>query len=252
MSLPIIQCPTYILEIPSTKQKVKFRGFLVKEEKMLLLTITDNNADTVSTNLKQIIKNCTFGAIDVDKLSSFDCEFIFLQIRSKSKGNLIQLQYTCKNTILEVAASDISMKDKPCDTKNEFQIDLDNAKVFFNPENHKKIIIKDEVGIMMKYPTLDTIIEIQQSFNTGDVNSIYANIPNFVECVFKGDQIWDKFTKEEFSEWLENLTNEQFSKIEQFFDTLPQVQLTTKVTCKKCAHEEEIVLSGLQSFFESA
>lgn len=239
MSLPVIQAPVYILEIPSTKQKIKFRPFSVKEEKILLLTVTDENLETVSTNLKQIIKNCTFGAIDVEKLSSFDCEYIFLQLRSKSKGNLLQLQYTCKNEI----------EEKLCNTKNEFQIDLDNASVVFNPENNKKIMLKDDIGIVLKYPTLDDILQLQQSLNGGDIGVIHGNIANFVGCIFQGDKIFDKFSQEEFTEWLDSLNSDQFGKIEQFFETLPSVQLKHKVTCKKCGYSEEIVISGLQSFF---
>jgi hypothetical protein len=238
MSLPQLKSPVYVLTLPSTGKPVKFSSFLVRDEKALSLAMMDSRNEVIASTLKEIIKNCTFGQLDVDKLSSFDIEYIFLQLRAKSRGNIIDLEYVCKNEIEGVV----------CDQKNNFSIDLEKITVDMKNAPSCKIMLNDTVGIVMKYPTLDNVLDIQMALANKDINVIYDKMRDFVECVFEGEKVETNFTNNEFSTWLGTLDQKQFKKIEEWFKTLPTVKSHSNVCCKKCGHKDEIDLEGLSSF----
>lgn len=224
--------------LPSTGKPIKYSSFLVRDEKALAMALTDGTTPVIAATLKEIIKNCTFNQVDVDKLSSFDIEYIFLQLRSKSRGNMVELQYTCKNEV----------NSQLCNEVNNFSVDLEKLTVDMKNAPSCKIMLTDTVGINMLYPTLDNVLDIQMALMNRNINAIYDKMGDFVECVFDGETIEDKFTNEEFSAWLGTLDQKQFKKIEEFFQKLPAVKSHTKVCCKKCSHKDEIVLEGLSSF----
>lgn len=238
MSLPILKSPIYSLTLPSNGKIVKYTSFLVRDEKILASALMNGETSTIAATLKEIINNCTFGKLDVDKLSSFDVEYIFLQLRSKSRGNIVELVYTCKN---EVAGG-------VCDEVNNFSIDLEKINVDMKSAPSLKIMLTDKVGLQMKYPTLDNVLDIQVQLDNKNISAIYDKMGDFVECVFEGERIEDKFTNEEFSNWLGTLDRNQFKKIEDFFQNIPTVKSCSQVCCKKCGHKDEIVLKELSSF----
>jgi hypothetical protein len=236
--LPVVEIPKYSLEVPSTKQKLIYRPFLVKEEKVLALALQDGNEETVINAVKELVNACTFGKLDVDKMPSFDFDYIFLNIRSKSKGNTVDLSYECQNEV----------DGKVCGTSNKFQINLDNVKVISDPKHSKKVMITSSIGVMMKYPTFDNIVQVEKLMNTGNIAGLYAKIGEFIECVFEGDKIEDTFTNDEITTWLENLQDKHFEKIIEFFASRPKIMMEVETVCSKCGHKEKFTLEGLRSF----
>jgi hypothetical protein len=200
--LPQLKSPVYTMILPSTGKPVKYSSFLVRDEKALAMALTDGTTPVIAATLKEIIKNCTFNQLNVDKLASFDIEYIFLQLRSKSRGNILELQYTCKNEV----------EEKSCDQINTFSVDLEKLTVDMKNAPSCKIMLTDTVGIQMLYPTLDNILDIQMSLAKKDVNAIYDKMRDFVECVFDGEKVETNFTNEEFSTWLGTLDQKQFKK----------------------------------------
>lgn len=238
MTLPSISAPSYFLELPSTKQKIKFRPFLVKEEKILSIALMTDDKDTIMNAIGEIVTNCTFGKVDITKIPSFDFEYIFLQLRSKSKGNIVNLKLVCKNMV----------DDKHCNTDNEFEVDLDKVSVQFKPNHSKNIQITDNILVKMRYPTFADNILMEELFKDNKISEIYLKLADYIECVVENDTVFDNFTNEEMAAWLEELSGKQFEKIEKFFEDIPKIKHTITVKCKKCGHTEEISLEGLLSF----
>jgi hypothetical protein len=237
MTLPVINTPTFVLELPSTKQKVTFRPFLVKEEKILLIALQDKKQETIINAIKQIIVNCTFGKLDTSKLTTFDLEYIFLQLRIKSKGSEVELSFVCNNE-----------KDgQRCGQENGLKYDLGNIKIV-TPEGHTdKIMLTDSICVVMKHPTLNDMAKIQSIVEKDDIAAIYDIIYDFVDTIAEGDTIYS-FTREELAVFIESLSEQQFNKLRGFFDTMPKLVGSIPIKCKKCGHQETIELEGLQSF----
>lgn len=241
MSLPIVNAPIYTLEVPSTKKMVKFRPFLVKEEKLLLIALQDDKKESAMVNtLKQIIKNCTFGQVDVESLSVTDTEYIFLQLRAKSKGDEVDVAFKCSNEVNGVV----------CDTVNNLKINLQDVKVEKNDKHSNKIMLTDTIGIVLKEPTLNDIAVLQEKLgdDTATVKDIFESINEFIDTIFDGETIYEEYSKEELSEFIESLSDMQFQKIKDFFETMTKLKLDVHITCKKCGHKETVILEGLQSF----
>ena len=237
MALPKLTTPTYELEIPSTDEKIKYRPFLVKEEKILMMAMeSKKNADIVQA-VKDIVKECTFSKIDISRIPMFDVEYIFLQIRSKSVGEVSKLKLLC-----------------PDDGKTyaDCEVDLNEVKVQVDEEHTNKIELDNGVGIIMKYPTID-------SFRESGIQNI--NAANMLEvigtCILQiyeedGKKIFDPKdqTKKELTEFIEQLNTKQFKFVQKFFDTMPKLKHTIKVVNPKTKKESEISLVGLNDFFE--
>jgi hypothetical protein len=241
MALPVLDVPTYILDLPSSKgKKVKYRPFLVKEEKILLIAIQENSDDVLYEAVKNIIKNCTFGELNVDNLSTLDIEYIFLQLRIKSKGSDVDLTFKCENTL---------ESGEVCGTDNPIKFNLEDVKVHTPDDYQKTIMLTDDIGLLMKNPTLETSKKLQIAIKENSLQKIYDIIPDYIESVFQGDNTFE-FTAEEFQEWLESLSNEQFERIQKFFVSLPKLRAEIPVKCRKCAYQETIVLEGLSNFLE--
>jgi len=237
MALPKLTTPTYELEIPSTDEKIKYRPFLVKEEKILMMAMeSKKNADIVQA-VKEIVSECTFNKIDISTMPMFDVEYIFLQIRSKSVGEVSKLKLLC-----------------PDDGKTyaDCEIDLNEVKVQVDEEHTNKIELDNGVGIIMKYPTID-------SFRESGIQNI--NAANMLEvigtCILQiyeedGKKVFDPKdqTKKELTEFIEQLNSKQFKEVQKFFDTMPKLKHTIKIKNPKTKKESEIVLTGLNDFFE--
>jgi hypothetical protein len=237
MALPKLTTPTYELEIPSTDEKIKYRPFLVKEEKILMMAMeSKKNADIVQA-VKEIVSECTFNKIDISTMPMFDVEYIFLQIRSKSVGEVSKLKLLC-----------------PDDGKTyaDCEVDLNQVKVQVDEEHTNKIELDNGVGIIMKYPTID-------SFRESGIQNI--NAANMLEvigtCILQiyeedGKKVFDPKdqTKKELTDFIEQLNSKQFKEIQKFFDTMPKLKHTIKVKNPKTKKESDIVLTGLNDFFE--
>ena len=238
MPLPKIATPSYELVIPSSKKKVKFRPFLVKEEKILILAMESQDNSQIASAVKDVISNCILSrGIKVDKLSTFDIEFLFLNIRGKSIGEDVEVMVTC-----------------PDDGKTQVptRIMLDDIKIQISDDHNQDIKLDDDYTLRMKYPSLDEFIK--NNFNAaGDINvdDTFDLIASCIEQVYSEEESWaaSDCTKKELSQFVEQLNSSQFKEIEKFFETMPKLSHTVKVINPNTKKENEVVLEGLQSFF---
>ena len=238
MPLPKIATPTYELVIPSSKKKIKYRPFLVKEEKILILAMESEDTNQIANAVKNVISSCILSrGIKVEKLSTFDIEYIFLNIRGKSVGEQIEVMVTC-----------------PDDKKTQVPtaINIDSIKVQIDKDHSRDIVLDDQYTLRMKYPSLDEFIKNNFS-NIGDINvdDTFDLIASCIEQVYSEEESFAAAdcTKKELSQFIEQLNSSQFKKIEQFFETMPKLSHKVKVINPNTGVENEIVLEGLQSFF---
>ncbi|NDB57500.1 baseplate protein [bacterium] len=237
MALPMNKAPLYNVTIPSTKKEIKFRPFLVKEEKALLLAQQSEDPKVMINTLKSIIENCVVDKIDINSLAIFDYEYLFTQIRAKSVGEIVELIFLC----------DTCDDDK---AKTQVNLDISKFEVDF-PEGHdNKIPLFDDVGIIMKNPTLETLDKLEK-IKDGDVNSIFDAVADCMESVYNTEEVFNTKdqTKQEVLDFLENLTQEQFKKIENFFLTMPKLHQTVEYDCPVCNKHHVKSMEGLASFF---
>ena len=237
MPLPKIATPSYELVIPSSKKKIKYRPFLVKEEKILILAMESEDTTQIANAVKNVISSCILSrGIKVEKLSTFDIEYLFLNIRGKSVGEQIEVMVTC-----------------PDDNKTKVPalINIDSIKVQIDDEHSKDIVLDDQYTLRMKYPSLNEFIK--NNFNTENlkVDDTFDLIASCIEQVYSEEESFaaSDCTKKELSQFLEQLNSSQFKMIEKFFETMPKLSHTVKVINPNTQVESEIVIEGLQSFF---
>ena len=234
MTLPVINTPTYELVVPSTKETLVYRPFLVKEEKILLMAMEEEKDTQLNRALKQVVNNCTFEKVDVGKLPLFDLEYIFLRIRAKSVGEVAKIQVLCEDD---------------GETYVPVEIDLESIEVEFQEDHTTKIDLTDEIGIEMGYPTFEFLnFKADQT----EVNQLFDIIGSSIERVYEGETVYEKadFSKKDLKVFLESLTSEQFLKVQKFFETMPRLRHKLEVTNPKTKKVNEITLEGLQAFFE--
>ena len=237
MPLPKISTPTYELVIPSTKKKIKFRPFLVKEEKILILAMESNDPKQIAIAVKDVLKACILTrGIKVESLATFDIEYLFLNVRGKSVGEEVEVTITCPDDN---------------ETQVPSTINLDDIKVQINDKHNADIKLDDEYSMRMKYPSMDEFIKT--NFATGDVNvdDTFKLISSCIDQVYSEDESWTAAdcTKKELTDFIESLNSKQFKDVEKFFETMPKLSHKVKVTNPETKVENEIVLEGLQSFF---
>jgi thiaminase len=239
MALPIQNATIYTATVPSTKQEIKFRAFLVREEKALLIAQQSEDQVVMMDTLKQIIKSCVKTELDVDALALFDIEYIFAQLRSKSVGELVDLMVACD------VCPDEEMK-----ARVKLSFDLSKLEVNFPEDHNKKITLFDNVGVVMRYPSLNIIKDLENMDQT-DAESIFKIITKSIDFIYDGDELHyaKDQTEAELKEFLENLSQEQFKKIQQFFETMPKLSKEVQYDCPVCNHHHEKVIEGLSSFF---
>ena len=234
MTLPVINVPTYELEVPSTKDTLVYRPFLVKEEKILLMAMEEESDTQLNRALKQVVNNCTFEKIDVAKLPLFDLEYIFLRIRAKSVGEVAKLSILCEDD---------------GETYVPIEIDLETIEVDFQEDHNTKIEITDDIGLIMSYPTFEYL-----DFNVegSDINKLFDIIATSIHQIYEGETVFERtdFNKKELKTFLESLTSEQFKKVQHFFETMPRLRHTLEVKNPKTKVTNTVVLEGLNAFFE--
>ena len=236
MALPKLTTPTYELEIPSTDEKIKYRPFLVREEKILLIALESGKSKDIITAIKDIVTECTYGKIDLGKMPMFDVEYVFLQIRSKSVGEVSTLKLLCPD-------------DK--ETYVNVDIDLSEIMVQVDEGHNPKIELTDEMGMIMTYPTIDSLSATGVTDITADnmLDVISACILQIYDK--KGEEVFETKdqTKKEVSEFVESLNTKQFEEVQKFFDTMPKLKHTVELENPKTGVKSEIVLQGLNDFF---
>ena len=236
MALPTMDLPTYELEIPSSKKKIKIRPFLVKEEKVLLLALESDDEKNIKQAVLNLLKACIQSRVKVENLSTFDLEYIFLNIRAISVGEVVEILITCQD-------------DE--ETKVKYNLNLTDVNVIF-PEGHtNKIMLNDNTGVIMKYPSFDDFVEGQFANKEYNEDGVIKIIANSIDQIFQDEEVYDESTtnKKEFIQFVESLTKEQLEKIQAFFESAPRLEHKFKVTNPKTGVESEYTLRGLQSFF---
>ena len=237
MALPVANTAKYELMLPSQQKTIKFRPFLVKEEKVLLMAMESGESKEMLSAIKEIVKSCTFGEMQAEDYPMFDIEYVFLQIRSKSVGEIAKIKVLC-----------------PDDGKTyaDAEVDLSKIEVYVDDDHTNNIMIDDErkLGVVLKYPTLR---DIDGDTLTGDINieKTYKMIANSIEQIYEGDKVYlaKDSTKKELDEFLENLTADQMKKLTAFYNSMPRLEHKLKVKNPKTEVESEVTLKGLASFF---
>tara|TARA_B100001996_G_scaffold358724_1_gene323491 strand:- start:28 stop:744 length:717 start_codon:yes stop_codon:yes gene_type:complete len=237
MPLPKISTPTYELVIPSSKKKIKFRPFLVKEEKILILAMESNDPKQIAIAVKDVLKACILTrGIKVESLATFDIEYLFLNVRGKSVGEEVEVTITCPDDN---------------ETQVPSTINLDDIKVQINDKHNADIKLDDEYSMRMKYPSMDEFIKT--NFQSGDINvdDTFKLISSCIEQVYSEEESWagSDCTPKELNDFVGSLNSKQFKDIETFFETMPKLSHKVKVTNPNTNVESEVVLEGLQSFF---
>ena len=236
MPLPKLVVPEYELELPSTKETIKYRPFLVKEEKLLLTAMQLGEEKDMKNAVKTIIKNCTNLKTKVESLSTFDIEYVFLRIRSKSVGEVSKVLITCPDDN---------------ETQVEVEIDLESIEVSY-PEGHtNKIELTDNIGIVMNYPSLDMFIKMNFTGEDISVENMFELTLSCMGQIWEGEEVFDcrSYTKKELNEFIENLKSDQFQKIQEFFTTMPKLEHEIEVENPETNVTSKVKLEGLGSFF---
>ena len=239
MPLPKISAPTYELVLPSSGKKVKYRPFLVREEKILIMALESEDTKQITTAIKDVLSTCILSrGIKIDKLATFDIEYLFLNVRAKSVGETVEVNVTC-----------------PDDGKTQVQmeIDIDSIKIQRDPEHTNIIKLDDSLSVQMNYPSLNQFIETNFDTNT-DQSQVDQSLDVIMQCigqVYNEEESWDasECTKKELKDFVEQMNSKQFKEIETFFDTMPKLSHKIKVKNPETNVESEVVLEGLASFF---
>lgn len=236
MALPKPSTPVYELTIPSTGQKVKYRPFLVKDEKALLIANQSKDHKVMIDTLKETISSCVISKLDIDNLAIFDIEYIFCKLRAKSVGELIELALTCN----------------ACGSKVKSTIDISTVEVEKSKEHKKKFILFDKVGVALKYPNYDLIEKLKNTESIADIDVLFAVILECIEYIYNEDEIYyaKETQPEDLMEFINNLTKEQLEKITTFFNTIPKLKKDMSFDCPHCKAHNEIVIEGLSNFFQ--
>ena len=238
MPLPKIATPTYELELPSTGKSIKYRPFLVKEEKVLVIALESEDTKQITNAIKAVLKNCVLTkGIKVETLPTFDIEFLFLNIRGKSVGEEIEVNIVCPDD---------------GETNVPVFIDLDSIQVERSDDHTNQIKLDDDLMMEMKYPSLEQFIKNNFDFQEGNqMDQSFELIATCIDKIYNEDEVWATAdcTRKEIKDFLEQMNSSQFKEIEKFFETMPKLSHTIKVTNPKTKVESDVVLEGLASFF---
>lgn len=235
MPLPKLVSPTYELELPSTGQLIKFRPFLVKEEKILLIAMESEDEKQITNAIKTILKNCVLSKVKIDELALFDIEYLFLNIRGKSVGEEINLRLLCPDDN---------------ETYTDVSVQIDDIQVTKSEDHDRNIKLNDTVGMVMKYPNLDMFIK--NNFGAGsEIDDVFEIASTCIEQIYEGEDVYEvkNFTKKEVTDFLESLNTEQFLMIQKFFETMPKLKHTVAVHNPNTGVTSDVVIEGLANFF---
>ena len=236
MALPTMDLPTYDLEVPSTKKKIKFRPFLVKEEKVLLMALESENDESIRNAVLQLLKGCISSRIKLEELATFDLEYIFLNIRAVSVGEVVEINVTCQD-------------DEK--TNVRYNLNLTDVKVTFPKVHNNKVMLTDTTGVIMKYPSFNRFVENQFQQKDVDEDTVLDIIAESIDQIFQGEEVFDSSTTtpKEFLQFVESLTNAQLEKLQTFFETSPRLEHKFKVKNPNTDVESDYTVSGLAAFF---
>ena len=246
MGLPKIAVPEYTLILPSSGKELKYRPFLVKEEKILLIAMESEDETQIINATKTVINNCVYGDVDAATLPTFDIEYIFLWLRGRAKGEVVELKYncpTCKGTI-------------------PIKFNIEDVEIHRTEGHTEKISLTDDLGVVMKYPNIALQSKIESVKDEKNIDRVFRTVLLCIDYIYDNEKSYSSkdHTQAEMVEFLESLTDEQFQKIAKFFETSPKLQHEVKLHCankvngkgkekKDCGYEEDLMLEGLQSFF---
>lgn len=231
MALPSITAPDFVTTIPSTGQEIAYRPFLVKEEKLLLMAMEGDDDTEIQRAIVKILDECILTeGVDVSKLAVFDVEFLFLKLRGKSVGEVVELK--------------LGHRDSDCTAKTDVTINLEEIKVQ-GEVSDGKVNITDEIGAMLHYPS----IKDATSNDTTSADGMFKMIASCIDYIYDQENVYNEFTTDEMVEWLGGLSQDQFQKITAFFESLPKLSHDITFTCAKCGETETVTLEGLNSFF---
>jgi len=239
MPLPKISTPTYELDLPSTGKKVRYRPFLVREEKILIMALESEDMKQISSAIVQILSDCLLTKnVKISELSTFDIEYLFLNVRAKSVGETVEVNVTCPDD---------------GETQVQMEINVDDIKVQKDPKHSNIIKLDDTLSMKLKYPSLEQFVENNFEINEagGDVDKSLAMITSCIDMVYDEEESWaaSDCTKKELQEFIEQMNTKQFKEIETFFTTMPKLSHTIKVKNPNTKVESDVVLEGLASFF---
>ena len=239
MPLPKINTPTYELELPSNGKKIKYRPFLVREEKILIMALESEDMKQISNAIKTVISDCILTrGIKINDLSTFDIEYIFLNVRAKSVGESVEVNVTCPDD---------------GETQVQVEIDIDSIRVQKNPKHTNIIKLDDDLSLKMKYPSLNQFVEsnFETSNNDSDVDKSLDVIVSCIDMIYNEEESWSasNSTKKELQEFVDQMNTKQFKEIEKFFETMPKLSHIIEVTNPNTKVKSEVVLEGLASFF---
>jgi hypothetical protein len=240
--LPKLDVPIYSIKLISTGKPVRFRPFLVKEQKLFLMASESEDSNEMINVIRQVLKNCVLDEVDVDGLPTFDLEYLFMNLRARSVEEIVNLRYKCNNTVKE------NDEEKRCNGVVEFDMNLLEIHPTVNKEHTAKIQLNENLGIAFKYPTF----EMMQKYEKMSENELVTRI--LVDCI---DYIYDKesvyYSKDvphqELEEFVDNLQQKDLEKFKVFFDTMPEIRKDVHFKCPKCGYEEDMTIRGMQNFF---
>jgi hypothetical protein len=231
MALPTLSSSKYELTVPSSKTKIEYRPYLVKEEKILMIAAESNDESQMIRAIKDIIRSCTFDKCNAEALTMYDLEYIFTLLRSKSVGEGTELRFNCKE----------------CDESNDVLVDLNTVSVSSEPD--KRIALTDSIGMLMKFPLLNDAIDDSKG---GDIDKVFNIIISCIDSIYEGDQMFDSVdqTREELMAFVEGLNSEQFQKVNNFVTNMPHAYIDVEFKCTKCGEDNDINVKGLANFFK--
>ena len=232
MNLPKISTPIFTTKIPSTGQEIRYRPFLVKEEKILLMAMEGGDQKEITTSIMSLLEECVLDDIDIRYLATFDIEFLFLRLRGKSVGEVIEFKIGHTNP------------ENPCTHRTQGSIDIDSITVTGDIKNNI-IMMTDDIGVKVHYPCLADLDGIDNAGN----EALMKILTRCVDQVFDKDQVYTDFSEQEIQDWVDSLDQKSFKKIADFFNDMPKLSYAYVWKCEECGEVDEMVLEGLQSFF---
>lgn len=245
MSLPKITAPIFELNLPSTEQAVKYRPFLVKEQKLLLIAMESGDQKSMMNAIKQIINNCAVDPVDVDKLPIFDLEYFFVRLRAKSIGEDIDLNLRHPNGL--------NAKNEACEHITKFKLNLLDVEVQKSIGHEDKVVLDEDtkIGIKFKYPTSELALSIENPEELNQIDLASEAVINSIDYIYDADNVYkpEDYTKQELIDFIDNLSQKQYEKLSKFFETMPKLKHSIKWKCAGCGQEDEVTLEGLANFF---
>lgn len=235
MALPKVAIPKFSVTLPSTGEKVSFRPFLVKEEKVLLMAAQSEEESAMIDAVKDVVIACVSENIDALKLPYFDIEYLFLNIRAKSVGEIIKMEYRHNQGL--------NYKGEPCEAVTPVDINLEQVKVEKREGHTTKIMLDDKMGIEMGYPTIDSINDVARGEDE------IRMLATCIKCVYDEDNVYDPDGIEDSVQFIEGLNSQQFMKLTEFFNTMPKLRYKFTYNCVGCGQEDSVELEGLSDFF---